>query len=288
MSSWFFYSLVAFFLMGLQGFLYKVAAEKRCNTAKTTFIFMTTVAILSYIFWAYLKEPIGNLPALIILSIVNSLTFLAATMSFIEALKFIPATTAYSVVRLNLVIVTIFSFAWFHDRLSVYQICGIAFALSAMLILTKGVNQSGTQREHSKKGFSFLIISLFSSAIAAISSKYAAIYVGKLSFLAFVYSIAALSSVTLSKRPDIGDTRQSDKTAPTIMIGLSMGILNFVGYYAFLLALSKGPLALVASITGMHFVISVILSVLIYRESLTAVRILGFLLTIISIILLRF
>jgi len=287
MSSWFAYSLAAFFFMGLQGFLYKVAAERRCDTARTTFIFMTTVAILSYIFWAYLNEPIGNLTALIILAVVNSLTFLAATMSFIEALKSIPATIAYSVARLNLVILTMFSFVWFHDRLSVWQIYGVAIALAAMLILTKGMNQDRAQREHSKKGFSFLIISLFASVIAAISSKYAAMYVGKLSYLAFVYSIAAISSVALFKKRGI-NTTQRYKVAPTIMIGVAMGILNFVGYYAFLLALSKGPLALVASITGMHFVISVILSVLIYREKLTFSRIIGFLLTIASLILLRF
>ncbi len=117
---------------------------------------MTTVAILSYIFWAYLKEPIGNLTALIILAVVNSLTFLTATMSFIEALKSVPATIAYSVARrLNLVILTMFSFVWFHDRLSVWQICGIAVALAAMLILTKGTNQDGAQQEHSKKVFHF-------------------------------------------------------------------------------------------------------------------------------------
>lgn len=273
--------------MGFQGFLYKVAAERRCDTAKTTFIFMTTVAIFSYIFWVYLKEPIGNLGALIILAVINSITFLTTTMSFIEALKYIPATTAYSIARLNLVILTIFSVVWFHDRLSFHQICGISIAFAAMLILTKGMNQDGASREYSKKGFSFLLVSLFASAIAAISSKYAAMYVGKLSFLAFVYSIAALSSATLLKKPDTGNGHQSDKMAPTIIIGVSMGILNFVGYYAFLLALSQGPLALVTSITGMHFVISIILSVLIYGEKLTFSRITGFLLTIASLILLR-
>jgi drug/metabolite transporter (DMT)-like permease len=286
MSSWFAYSIAAFFLMGLQGFLYKVAAERRCDTARTTFIFMATVAVLSFIFWTYLREPIGNLATLTILAFVNSLTFLAATMSFIEALKFVPATTAYSVARLNLVILTIFSFVWFHDRLSVYQICGIVIALAAMLILTKGMSKIGTQETHSKKGFLFLTISLFTSAIAAISSKYAAMYVGKLSFLAFVYSIAALSSAALFKKPNI-NAPQSHKAVTTVTVGVAIGILNFVGYYAFLMALSKGPLSLVASITGMHFVISVILSVLIYRERLTSARIIGFLLTILSIILLR-
>jgi len=285
MSSWFVYSLAAFFLMGLQGFLYKVAAERRCDTARTTFVFMATVAVLSFIFWAYLREPIGNLTILTILVFVNSLTFLAATMSFIEALKFVPATTAYSVARLNLVILTIFSFVWFHDRLSMHQISGIVIALAAMLILTKGMNQGEARQEHFKKGFAFLMISLFTSAIAAISSKYAAMYVGKLSFLAFVYSIAALSSAALFKKPNI-NAPQSDKAVATVTIGLAMGILNFFGYYAFLMALSKGPLSLVASITGMHFVVSVLLSILIYRERLTSARVVGFFLTILSIVLL--
>jgi drug/metabolite transporter (DMT)-like permease len=285
MSSWFVYSLAAFFLMGIQGFLYKVAAERRCNTSRTTFIFMATVAVLSLISWAYLREPMGNLTALIILAFVNSLTFLAATMTFIEALKFVPATTAYSVARLNLVILTIFSFVWFHDRLSMYQISGIVIALAAMLILTKGMNQGEARQEHFKKGFAFLMISLFTSAIAAISSKYAAMYVGKLSYVAFVYSIAALSSAALFKKPNV-NAPQSDKAVATVAIGLAMGILNFFGYYAFLMALSKGPLSLVASITGMHFVVSVLLSILIYREKLTSARVVGFFLTILSIVLL--
>jgi drug/metabolite transporter (DMT)-like permease len=271
--------------MGIQGFLYKVAAERRCDTAKTTFIFMATVAVLSFIFWAYLREPMGNLATLTILAFVNSLTFLAATMSFIEALKFVSATTAYSVARLNLVIITIFSFVWFHDRLSMYQISGIVIALAAMLTLTKSMNRGETKQEHSKKGFAFLMISLFTSAIAVISSKYAAMYVGKLSYLAFVYSIAALSSAALFKKRDI-NAPQSDKAVTAVTIGLAMGILNFFGYYAFLMALSQGPLSLVASITGMHFVVSVLLSILIYREKLTSARVVGFFLTILSIVLL--
>jgi drug/metabolite transporter (DMT)-like permease len=285
MSSWFVYSLAAFFLMGIQGFLYKVAVERRCDTARTTFVFMATVAALSFIFWAYLREPMGNLATLTILAFVNSLTFLAATMTFIEALKFVPATMAYSVARLNLVILTIFSFVWFHDRLSMYQISGIVIALAAMFILTKSMNQGEAKQEHFKKGFVFLMISLFSSAIAAISSKYAAMYVGKLSFLAFVYSIAALSSAALFKKPNI-NAPQSDKAVATVTIGLAMGILNFFGYYAFLMALSMGPLSLVASITGMHFVVSVLLSILIYRERLSSARVVGFFLTILSIVLL--
>jgi hypothetical protein len=38
---------------------------------------------------------------LTILALVNSLTFLAATTTFIEALKFLSATTVYSIARLK-------------------------------------------------------------------------------------------------------------------------------------------------------------------------------------------
>jgi drug/metabolite transporter (DMT)-like permease len=284
-SSWFGYSLAAFFLMGIQGFLYKVAAERRCDTARATFVFMATVAVLSFALWIYLKEPVGNFTALVILALINSLSFLAATMTFIETLKYIPSTIAFSVARLNLVILTIFSFAWFHDRLSVFQVSGIAIALAAMLILTKGMNKDGTPGKYSKRGFVLLVISLFTSAIAGISSKFAAMYVGKLSFLAIVYSIAALSSLAFMKRRI--NVEPPGRYRATLFIGIAMGILNFVGYYSFLTALSNGPLSLVASITGMHFVVAVVLSILIYKEKMTLFRVIGFLLTILSIILLR-
>jgi uncharacterized membrane protein len=129
------------------------------------------------------------------------------------------------------------------------------------------------------------VISLFASAIAGISSKFAAMYVGKLSFLAIVYTIAAISSLAFMKKQAPVEPQGDHMT--TLVIGSAMGILNFVGFYAFLSALSHGPLSLVASITGMNFVVSVALSILIYREKLTYARIAGFLLTIISIIFLR-
>ena len=67
-----------------------------------------------------------------------------------------------------------------------------------------------------------------------------------------------------------------------------VGVLNFGGYLAFLKALSRGPLSLVASIVSMHFVVAIILSILIYRERLTAPRVVGFILTALSIALIGF
>ena len=70
-------------------------------------------------------------------------------------------------------------------------------------------------------------------------------------------------------------------------LGLVMGLFNFGGFYSFLKALSTGPLSIIASIMGMHFVVSIILSAVIYKEKITLTRLMGILLTILSIIFLR-
>jgi uncharacterized membrane protein len=66
-----------------------------------------------------------------------------------------------------------------------------------------------------------------------------------------------------------------------------MGLLNFFGFYAFLTALESGPLSVIALITGMHFVIAVALSVLLYRERMTPRRILGIGLTLLAVVFLQ-
>lgn len=66
-----------------------------------------------------------------------------------------------------------------------------------------------------------------------------------------------------------------------------MGILNVAGYYAYLEGLSRGPLSLVTVITGMHFVVAVIFSLMIYRERLTPASFAGIVLAALSLILIR-
>ena len=95
--------------MGTQRFLYKVSAEKRCNTAWTTFSFMATVAVLSSVLFLVLEETVTNLRFLLFIGLVNSVAFLLATVTHIEALKNIPASVAYPIIRLSAVFVVIFS-----------------------------------------------------------------------------------------------------------------------------------------------------------------------------------
>jgi drug/metabolite transporter (DMT)-like permease len=285
MAGWYTYAILALGFLGTQRFLYKVSAERNCNTAWTTFSFMATVALLSSTLFVVLKESITNIQFLLFIALLNSGAFLLATITHIEALKHIPAGVAYPVIRLNAVVVVIFSIVYFKDRLTFYQVMGIVLAMAVIFILTRHFDDQNISSRNIKRGFIFMFISLLGGSIASISSKFAAIYTNKMAFIAISYIVGTLFSFGLRKKLQTAEASRNHKDA--IIIGLFMGLINFAGYYSFLKALSMGPLSIIVSITGMHFVIAIILTALIYKEKLTSLRILGISLSIFSIILLR-
>jgi drug/metabolite transporter (DMT)-like permease len=276
---------MSLFFMGTQRFLYKVSAERKCNTAWTTFSFMATVALLSSFLFLFLQEPVTDVFFLVFIALVNSASFLAATLTHIESLKRIPSSVAYPIIRLNAVIVVIFSILYFKDRLSFYQVTGIVLAMAVMVLLTRQLDPAQAPSGDLRRGLVFVFVSLLAGAVASISSKFAALHANKLAFIALSYIIATVSSFAVRDRFQTDETNRNHRDA--LIIGFVMGLINLAGYYSFLKALSMGPLSLIVSITGMHFVIAVILSVIVYREKLTLSRILGIVLTVLSIVLMR-
>ena len=271
--------------MGAQRFLYKVSAERICNTVWTTFSFMATVALLSSVLCFALKPSINNVRFLLFIALVNSTAFLVGTINHIEALKHIPAAIAYPLIRLNAVVVVFFSVLFFKDRLSASQILGIILAVAVMVILTRDMEGKQALYGNKRRGLISVGIALLCGSIASISSKFAALHTDMLAFMAASYAMATLFSLTIRNRLQTEPANPSHKDA--LLIGFVMGIINFAGYYSFLRALSTGPLSIIVSITGMYFMIAIILSVLIYREILTPLRILGISLSVVSIVLLR-
>ena len=283
--NWYGLAILSLFFMGTQRFLYKVSAERQCNTAWTTFSFMATVAVLSTILFGLSETGVPDIPFLLFIALVNSASFLVATLTHIEALKHIPTGVAYPIIRLSTIIVVIFSIVYFKDPLSLWQIVGIVLAMAVIFILTRDLHPDQETRKNIKRGILFVFISLLAGAVASISSKFAAVHTHKMAYIAVSYTAATLVSFALREKFQTEEAESNHRDA--ILIGLVMGIINLAGYYTFLKALSAGPLSIIASIGGMHFVIAILLSRLIYKERLTRWRLLGLFLTIVSIILLR-
>ena len=285
MDNWYTLTIIALILMGTQNFLYKVSAERNCNTAWTTFSFMATVALLSSVVFFLRSESVTNITFTFFVGILNSSAFLVATMTHIEALKRLPSSIVYSIVRLNVVVVVLFSIVYFKDRPTYYQIAGIMLAVIVILILTRKPEADKPSAGQTKSGLILVFVSLFCGSIASISSKFAAMHANPLTFMAISYLFSTLFSIGLRNKLQTEPVQANYKEA--LAIGLSMGLINFVGYYTFLKALSLGPLSIVVAIIGLHFVIAILLSVMIYKEKLTPPIIAGISLTILSVILLR-
>ncbi len=285
MDNWYALAIIALILMGTQSFLYKVSAERNCNTAWTTFSFMATVALLSSVVFFLRSESVPNITFTFFVGILNSSAFLVATMTHIEALKRLPSSIVYSIVRLNVVVVVLFSIVYFKDRPTYYQIAGIMLAVIVILILIRQPEAEEPSAGQTKGGLILVFVSLFCGSIASISSKFAAMHANPLTFMAISYLFSTLFSIGLRNKLQTEPFQANYKEA--MAIGLSMGLINFAGYYTFLKALSIGPLSIVIAIIGLHFVIAILLSVMIYKEKLTPPIIAGISLTILSVILLR-
>lgn len=285
-DNWYTLSLIALFFMGTQRFLYKVSAQRGCNTAWTTFTFMGTVTFLSVIFFFISHEPVSGIPFLLFIALINSVSFTLATLSHIEALNHLPASVAYPIIRLNAAVVVVFSVFFFHDRLSGYQIVGILIAIAVITLLARESNGQDTTRRDIRRGFSLVAVCVVCGAIASISSKFAAMHTNKMAFIALSYFMGTLFSFAFRNRLETETTAAFRSDA--VIIGIIMGLLNFAGFYAFLSALAIGPLSIVVSIMGLHFIIPIILSTVIYSDKLTRLRILGILLTTVSVIFLKY
>ncbi len=285
MDHWYFFSTIALLLLGVQRFLYKVSAERRCNSAWTSFSFMGTVAVLSTIVFFAMDERVRSISFLLFIALANSLTFFIATISNMEALKHIPAGVAYPVIRLNAAVVVIFSIFYFGDQLSLHQWLGILLAMGTVVILAR--DSAGTEKSagNTRTGFLFIGIAILGGALASISSKFAAVHANKLAFMAVSYTFATLFSFAFRKKAQSTDANTYKGDA--LLIGFVMGLINLGGFYCYLKALTTGPLSIVTSIMAMHFVIAIILSTVIYKEKLNRWRISGIFLTVTSVLLLR-
>jgi len=180
--------------------------------------------------------------------------------------------------------VVLISFLFFHDQVLGRQAIGIVLALGAALLVLRE-RQGGASAARSARGLLFVGAAILGGTAAALSSRYAALGTEKTAYMAVSYGLSTLFMLGIGRRHARGESPANPRDS--LVIGMAMGLLNVVGYYAYLEGLARGPLSLVTVITGMHFVVAVVLSLLIYRERLSVFRTFGILLAVLSLFLLR-
>lgn len=285
MISWYGYSLAALLLLGAQRFLYKVAAHHGFASGRVTTVFMATVTLLSCGLYLFQPHAQPSLYPLVMLSLANSLSFTVSTRANIEALRHLSAGIIFPLTRLSLACVVVVSLIWFDETLTIGQWLGMILAFSVIYLLSQEARFDAASPQALRRGLSLVLVCILCGTVASVSSKLAAVSTDKAAFMALSYLVGTLFSGLTSRVKKDTPLRQS--WWPTVALGGAMGVLNFLGFYAFLNALESGPLSAIILITGMHFIIAMVLSVLIYREAVTWRRVAAMVLTVGTVVLLK-
>ncbi|MFW6177822.1 MAG: EamA family transporter, partial [Desulfohalobiaceae bacterium] len=197
---------------------------------------------------------------------------------------YVPASVAYPLIRMNIVLVVLFGVLFLQESLSWSQVLGLVFSLAAVwaLSLDRSTDfRSGMQA----KGLTLVGLALIAGGLSAISSKYAAVHTDIWAFIALSYILSTL--LTLILAPNMFSGVKAGKGSLDLGIGLAMGILNLAGFYMFLRALAMGPLSIVAVVNGMHFLVPVVLAAIWFKERLGLTRLLGLLMALAALYFLR-
>ena len=282
--NWAILALISLFAFGIQNFLYKVSAEKKCNSAWTTFSFMATVAILSGILFFVRGESVDNLYFLLVLCLINAIAFFSTTITRIESLKHIAVSVALPIIRTALAIVVLVGIFYFNETPTFLQWLGILLAFLVIWVLAKQENKKKVFEKNFKLGIILAIIAMITVAASSVIAKIASTSVNKLAFIAVAYAYNVVFSLGIQKR--LQTQKENPVHTNALIIGFFIGVLNFIAFYTVLNAYAIGPLSLVQPMISLGFIIPILLSIIIYKEKLTSRRIAGIALAIGAVILL--
>jgi uncharacterized membrane protein len=139
---WFILALISFFLYGIQGFLVKIAAEKKCNSFIVTFSFMFVVTLMSLSILISKRTSLTDLsPYLLFLAIVNGSLYSLDTIGKLESLKGIQASIVFPFVRMSTIMVVVWALLFAGESLSLKSLAGISFSLVAIYLLESEVKR---------------------------------------------------------------------------------------------------------------------------------------------------
>ena len=283
--AWFALSLIALAGFGAQNFLYKISAVRELRTRTVTFYFVLFSTIVVWIAFVLQAEQPQISGLVLLYGVIDAVSFYTTTLCRIEALKFIPAHLAFPLLRISTLIVAVVGVYVFGDPFSIQLVFGLLLMLlTAVLIGSERKADKATSLNY-RLGLLLTVIAAVASASAHIVSKLAADNTQLLDYMATANTIVLLFAL-LETRVATG-VHIGLPNKPELYIAGGLAAANLLAWYCYLLALRAGPLSAAALIVSLAFIIPIVLSAIVYRERLTARRLLAVILTVAIVLLLK-
>ncbi len=290
MDFWMINILFATVLYGGLNFLFKAAAEKGYEADCLVNIVGATVAVLALgTLLITTEHPVRLFTVPVFLyALFNGMFFALGSLAKFGALKRAPAAIVFPLNRLNTVLVMFIGFTFFNEVPRPLQYVGIAAGLGVLLLIAFE-QRADFKRTGDPVIFAGIVFAVGSAVFTALSMTAGKLLAesssDRIAYIAVSYTLVFL--FTFSK---YSVTQRSIKWLPQLLdrklllFGVSIGALNYLGYFLVLRAFGSGPISLSQAIFSSSIIVPILLSCLIYQENLTPLRIGAVGLAILSVI----
>lgn len=279
--SWFWFSISATIFFGISMVFYKTPSFNGHSRSATSFWSFFVPFLLSLIF--FFKYLPNTSSGMLILALLWGFSFACLVSFQMYALSHVDTNVLFPInTTASLVFSVLLGLLIFGGSLSILQVIGI---LLVILIVFCFVYKKG------KFQYSPLVLKLFSAMLVfgvfnKLLQKFVADSFDIHAYLIYQYMFAVIFSLIIFFFLEKGDWKKLF-TIASAKNGFLIGIFSFLGGYALLIALAKGPFALITSIHSLYIIITAILASFLFKEKLTLLKIILILLAILAIILIK-
>lgn len=293
--TWFIFAVLSAGFWGIENFLHKLSAQNKFSSSQISVVFGVTACVLSAIFFLIFEKKISNLQYLLIFALLNAITFFSSLITRIESLKRMDASIHFPISKtFSLFVTIILSLLVLREEITLSQYVALLVTLVSVYLVTK--NEKGDS--HTGKTFKIgLLLAFVSATLAAIANftitGLEESGVGTYSFSFFAYAIGFLFSYLIGKSNFIQNTPteavvQTNNSISLYITGIFIGIFNFFGLVFFIEAMRTGLFSVVGAVNNLSLLLTIVLSIIIFREKPTLKQVIGIILAFLALILFQF
>lgn len=275
---WFVLALLSMLAYGALDFLFKVAGEMRLDFSNLLLYYYWTASFSAFVLFAFSPEPITDFPVLAFFAVVQVSFYLLTNVLKLESLKRIKSVFAYPLFALHGVVASVFAWAFLGESLALPQYIGIALSVVAILLLI--------EKRHHIRLSRGVLYALGAMVFLAVSETIVAAVIDKLVFLPFIafsYFFAIGPSFILEEHLH----KRAGKREGTLKMGVAMGLTNVLAFYTLLLALREGLVSVVFPIIALALLVSVVLSIAVYKEEISRMKAVAIALALLALIVIN-
>lgn len=271
-QQWLLWAILSTLCYGIYAFLFKKLTHDKGDIRLAQIVMPAVVTVLAVIAF-YLSGSYMPDKAYLFFSFAaaQGVLFFFTTESRLKALNIgTPSNVVFPVIKSSTVLVILISAAIFKEwdkLLEPFRLAGVILSVGVMFLLIN-FRKDENEVPISTAGLKLALLAALSSVGASLAPKYAIEYQGEISIFLFIL-VSNFVSLLLARIKYFRHTTAADRklSMQTLYLSFVMGVLSFIGFAAFLKAITHGSLSIVAAVSSLYIIVPVVLSAVLYHET---------------------